>query len=147
VARSLALCLAALALLAGGCGGDSKEDYENDFREAGERLEKQYGDLEELFSGAGNDPAKLADALDRSADAFDDAADELEDIEPPDDAKDPHEKLIEGARELADDFRSAAGQRDDLEALARTVQSSEGLPKISEAIEELKDKGYETGEE
>jgi hypothetical protein len=140
----LALCLAALALLAGGCGdGVSKEDYQNDIEAAGNRLEKEYGDISNIFQGVGNDPNKLAAALEKSARVFDGAATELEDIEPPDDAKDAHEKLTDGAKTLARDFRSAAKEKDDLAALATKVQASDGLQKLNEATEELKDKGYE----
>ena len=145
--RPLAICLAALALLAAGCGGTSKEDYEDEVDQIGETLDEQFTEIGRDIQESGN--LKLAaDEVAKGAEVLDDAAAELDDIDPPDDAEEAHVKVVDGVRLLADDFRAAsrAAAANDAEKVLELfgdIESSEGFRKILEAREDLEAAGYD----
>jgi hypothetical protein len=143
--RTLALFLAALALLGAGCGDDSKDTYSSDLRDVGQKLQdSSVGD--ELQSV--KTPQELAAALNKAAGLLDDAAAELEDLEPPDDAANAHKKLTEGAHETADAFRQVAakaesGNAQDVLSSISELTSSGGAAKLEAGLKELESKGYD----
>ena len=147
--RLLALCLAAVALVAAGCGGDDKGDYTNDVREIAQELDESSAgaDLRNV-----NSTKELADALRRAADLLDEAAGDLEDLDPPDEVSDAHGKLTDGARETADAFRRVAdqaegGSQEQVLASLNELLTSGGAKKLEQALTELEDKGYNVRDE
>jgi uncharacterized phage infection (PIP) family protein YhgE len=165
--KRLSLLVLAIALLAGvsACGGGdelSKDDYTAELEGSQSALVESLGtlaasaqatpdvssvaDLEEFFG-------QLADQVEASVTALEEAADELDDVEPPGDAAEAHDKLVEGIRLLADDFGELAdvinsGDFDEIQDVAATfqqIETSEAGRLIQEAIDELQEKGYELG--
>jgi hypothetical protein len=143
---AIAIGLATVALVAAGCGGTSKEDYEKEIDGIGQTLDEQFTDIGRDIQSSGS-LENAADDVEKGADALDDAAADLEDIDPPDDAEEAHAKIVAGVRSLADDFREAAraaGANDAQKVLDLfgNIEASEGFKKIQEARAELKDAGY-----
>jgi uncharacterized phage infection (PIP) family protein YhgE len=165
--KRLSLLVLAIALLAGAsaCGGGdelSKDDYTAELEGSQSALVESLGtlaasaqatpdvssvaDLEEFFG-------QLADQVEASVTALEEAADELDDVEPPGDAAEAHDKLVEGIGLLADDFGELAdvidsGDFDEIQDVAATfqqIETSEAGRLIQEAIDELQEKGYELG--
>lgn len=144
--RALALAASVLALFAAGCGGDDKEDYVAEFNKVGTTLEKTLTSLGTDLTGS-TDPKQIASKLEEGAKALESAASDLDEIEPPDDAKQAHEKIVSGVNDLANTFEKGASEakKGDLTKLVDTfssIQGSGGAAKIQEAQKELRDKGY-----
>jgi hypothetical protein len=150
--RSLIVLSILLALIAAGCGGGggaatSKDDYGKQLAQAGQTLQKTFADISDQ-TGSGTSAKQIGDRLDRGAAALDDAAKKFGAIEPPSDAKSAHQKLVDGLNELAGVFRqgAAAARKNDTASLTKSLQglsTSAGVKKITEAQQELKDKGIQ----
>lgn len=90
------------ALLMGGCGSVSKQEYGKELRSTMGDLESSYGDaIGQAGGGRGGatptDPAKLGTAQL----ALRDAATRLDEIDPPNDLRDEHRELVAGVRDMA----------------------------------------------
>lgn len=148
--RVLTLCLAALALLAAGCGGDdgsNKEDYEKEVRAVGATLERTFGELGSSISGSGS-TEQAATKLEEGAASLDKAAADFRDIEPPSEIEASHDKIVSGLEGLADEFRKGAkaAEGGDLEKLlefAQGLQSSDAVRQVTEAGNDIESKGYD----
>jgi hypothetical protein len=167
--RRLLLLWLGLALLGAtaACGGGgeqlSKEEYAAKLDESRDTLVESFGALAASAQGGNPDISSaadlqeflggLSDDVEESVAALDSAADELADVEPPADAADAHDKLVQGIRLLADDFGKLvdaldAGELDEIQDISATLQeieTSEAGRLIQEAIDELRDKGYDLG--
>jgi hypothetical protein len=149
MSRLLAVCLAAAALVAAGCGGSSSDDYQNDVREIGQKL--QDSSVGEELRNV-ESPQQLGEALRKAADLLDEAAADLEDLEPPDDAAAAHRKVTEGARETGEVFRTVADQAEGgnaqevLSSLGQLTGKG-GAKKLEEGLTELEEKGYDVRDE
>ena len=148
--RSLALGLAVVALIAVGCGGTSKEDYEGEIDRVGETLDEQFTEIGRDIQASGS-LENAAGEVRKGADVLDEAVADLEGIDPPDDAEDAHTKIVDGVAALADDFREAARAASANDAprvieLFGDLESSEGFKKILAARQDLKDAGYDVEE-
>ena len=147
--RWLVVPLAGLSLLAGGCGGTSKEDYEDEVERLSETLGEQGERTGQRIQRSGSLTRGAPIILD-AARAIDDAAAEFEDVEPPEDAEAEHRQIVQGTRALARDFReagaaaSADNPRPILE-LFRDLATSAGSKQIAAALRRLDRKGYEVG--
>jgi hypothetical protein len=145
--RLCAVVLAATALLGVGCGGTSKEDYEEEIDDIGQTLDEQFTQIGRDIQSSGG-LRNAAPDVEKGANALDDAVGDLEEVDPPDDAESAHEKIIEGVGLLADDFRAAAqaaGENDARRVLRLfgDIQSTEGFQRIVEARDELREAGYD----
>jgi uncharacterized protein YukE len=150
--RRVLLVLAALiALVVAGCGGGSsdkgpsKEEYGKQIQQAGQTLQKTFADISDQ-TGSATSSAQIGDRLDKGATALDQAAKKFGDITPPPEAKPAHQKLVDGLEELAGVFRKGAdaARKNDSASLTKQLQgltTSDGVKKITEAQQELKDKG------
>ena len=150
LSRPAAAMLAVLALVAAGCGGTSKEEYEEQIDEIGTELDRQFTGIGREIQGSGS-LRKAAPEVDNGAEALDEAADDLEDVEPPDDAQAAHNKIVAGIRTLANDFRKAAraAASNDTKALLElfgNIGASKGARTIAEARKDLEDAGYDVAE-
>jgi hypothetical protein len=147
VLRWLVLPLAGLALLAAGCGGTSKEDYEREVEELSELLAEQGERMGRRFQRSGGLAEGAPIVLD-AAEAIETAARDFEDVEPPDDAESEHRQIVSGTDRLARDFREAAeaasaeNPRPILE-LFRELATSTGSKRLEAALRRLENKGYD----
>ena len=147
-----AVALVAAGLAAGCGGGDdrlSQGEYEDRVADVGTNLEQSFDDLSGTFDEG--DGASLDDAADQIGQIQEDMrqrADELDDVEPPEDVQEAHDKLVEGLQGFADDldeFRQAVDEGDvqAIQQFATEFQQSDAAKKIQEAGEELEKKGYD----
>ena len=148
--RSLALGLAVVTLIAAGCGGTSKEDYEEEIDGVSETLDEQFTEIGRDIQESGS-LENAAGEVRKGAVVLDEAAADLEGIDPPDDAEEAHAKIVDGVAALADDFREAARAARANDAprvieLFGDLESSEGFKKILAARQDLKDAGYDVEE-
>jgi hypothetical protein len=153
--RSLVLlgALLAVGLIGTACGGDdrlTKEQYEQEVSDIGDRFQDT---TQEVFNDPSlQNPSDLDEAgatIREGADLFRDAADEFDGLNPPANAEDAHDQLVEGIREFADDLDDAAQSFEDgnLNAMQEIGQkftegSLDSMRKIQDAIEELQRLGY-----
>jgi hypothetical protein len=94
--RLPALCLAALALLGAGCGESEREKYEGEMDEIGQRLERELTQVgRDIQSSGGLELA--APEIEKGADLLDRTARELAELEPPEDARRPHARIVSGS--------------------------------------------------
>ena len=107
--RGLACGVVLVAVVAGGCGGSERVEYERDLSKVGRVVDDSLAELP-------TDDAETIgpDEVARIADDLREAADQLDDIDPPDDAQRAQERLGRGLRgvattfdDLADDLRTA----------------------------------------
>jgi hypothetical protein len=148
--RVLTLSLAALALLAAGCGGDdgsSKEDYEREVQAVGDTLQRTFGELGSSISGSGS-TEQAATKLEEGAASLDKAAADFRDIEPPSDIEDSHNQIVSGLQALADEFRKGAqaaegGDLQELLQFAQGLQGSDAVRQVTEAGNDIESKGYD----
>ncbi|HEX2044627.1 MAG TPA: hypothetical protein VHF23_03240 [Gaiellaceae bacterium] len=154
--------LAALALSAPACGGEEEPPEPPEAEPAPragyvETLAQAFDPVLEA-TGALADASTL-DELEESLEDVEDAAragvGELEAAEPPDDAAGAHEQLVAGlglVAEQAADARAAisAARAGDLSELPELLETGtalglEGLEQIREALDELRERGFDVG--
>lgn len=148
--RVLTLSLAALALLAAGCGGDdgsSKEDYEREVQTVGDTLQRTFGELGSSISGSGS-TEQAATKLEEGAASLDKAAADFRDIDPPTEIEDSHNQIVSGLEALADEFRKGAqaaegGDLQELLQFAQGLQGSDAVRQVTEAGNDIESKGYD----
>ena len=150
MSRILAISLAAVALLAAGCGGSDKEDYEQEIDQVGQTLDEQFTEIGRDIQASGG-LKRAAPEVEKGAEALDEAVADLKEIDPPGDAKSAHEKIVQGVGLLADDFREAgqaagANNAPRVLRLFGSIESSEGFRMIVEARDELREAGYDVEE-
>jgi len=98
--------LLATALVAAGCGGSDRADYEQELAKVGDVVEQALDRLPEDQA-----EALTAENVRALAEELDDAASELADLDPPKDAASAHKSLHSGLRGVASSFDQLA---DDL---------------------------------
>lgn len=142
--RVAALALA-LALPAGGCGGE--DDGANEFREgynaAVERLsEVNTGVQDSGRNLAGKSGAEISREFGRIADIAAQTRERLDGLDPPEDADDEFERLLAALDQGVRDIRSAAeaARREDRERFAEAAEAlAESGQEINRAESALKD--------
>ena len=160
VTASLAAC--------GGGGGDalSKEAYEDKVAGVGSTLAAAFEELAveaDALAGdevaSGDDLRELTEQLSTlvgdAADSVGAAAEDLDGVTPPEDAQAANDQLVEGLQALLEDVDAVQGALDegdfasvlDLAPRLQEIAGSEAGLAISNAIEELRAKGYEVDPE
>jgi hypothetical protein len=152
--------LAAAGCGGGGGGGDrlSKEEYAQRVASTGDTIESSFAKLgNEASSLSAGDASSLDELLDKlakvvreSAASLRSSAEDLEGINPPEDAEQAHDKLVQGLSLLAEDIDELAdavegGQLQEIQELGtrlENITTSEAGRLLEEATEELKEKGY-----
>jgi uncharacterized protein YukE len=147
--RLLTLVAVLVAVVAAGCGGStdssSREAYGKSLAKASATLQKTFADIAGQ-STTSRSSKQVGDRLERGAKALDEAANRFAEIKPPAEVKDAHRKLVDGLHELAAVFRKSAdaARRNDTKSLTAALQglaNSDGVKKITEAQQQLKDAG------
>jgi hypothetical protein len=144
---ALATVLAAASLATvPGCGGEerlSREDFSARIQSIGERGGELWGRLAQRAQNLEPDqplPADVKQALTDLVDFQEQAVEELEALNPPEDAEEPVEMLVEALRERTETIEQA------IEAGRFTQQKSDQLTqsgeKIDEAFEQLRKEGF-----
>jgi outer membrane murein-binding lipoprotein Lpp len=149
--RAAALAAVAGILLAG-CGSQkheplSKPAYERELRAA---IGVLNSDLTKLGPAAEAAPKQVAGRIEQIQEAIRGAADRLDKVEPPADIRDAHEQLVDGLRELADEFdesREAAekGNAEELREAQESLERTASARKLRRAIGRIQDAGYDVG--
>jgi hypothetical protein len=146
----IAIMLAAAALGAvAGCGGDDDEELSRE--EFSEQLQSIIEEPSAAFGRLAQEGARLkpADVLPEELKAeigavgetMREAADELEELDPPEDAEEQTQQLIDAIRERAEAFEQVAGEADiTLREFAPTLRESGG--RVDQALEALRQLGY-----
>jgi hypothetical protein len=147
--RASAVGLAALSLVAAGCGSDTKA--KNDYVDAVNKAQTEFADnIQKVGSStpSGSDPAAGAkQTFTALGAAIDKVIADLKAVEPPDDVKDLHNKLISQLNDFGgqiDQAASALGSG-DLKAIAaaqaKFAQSASSLgTEISKTISDINTK-------
>jgi hypothetical protein len=147
--RLLLAALAAVVLIAAGCGGSdtlSKSDYQKQFNAAAAKFTTR---AKALKNPADNAPAsERAAAGDKAAAAIGDLADDLEGLHPPAEVAQAHKDLTAAFRESSDLTKQAAqklraGDEKGLQKVADKLRADSPKQKqAAKAIQTLKAKGY-----
>ncbi|MET0601523.1 MAG: hypothetical protein ABW167_05990 [Baekduia sp.] len=150
--RALVGLLAVLAVVVfAGCGGDdgggkasAKQVYAKQLADAGKPLQEAFADADQ--SGANVSSAQIIGHLGEQAVTVQDTVKKMQEIKPPAGLEATHRKLIDGLQQLAGSFRKGAeaARRKDTKSLAaalRTLPTSTGVKKLTEASAELKQQG------
>jgi hypothetical protein len=145
--RALVGLFAVLTIVVAGCGGDdgggkpsAKQVYAQQLAGATGTLQKAFADTDQV--GANVSSAQIIKHREAQAAAIEDTVEKLRKVRPPAALTATHRKLTEGLQELAASFRSAGGK--DTKSLAkalRTLQTSTGVKKLTEASAKLKAEG------
>jgi hypothetical protein len=141
----IAVLALAVGLALAGCGED--EDAANEFREgynaAVERLNQVNSNIQESGEGLASRPGgEIAREFDRIAQTADRTRANLAELEPPEDAQEEFDRLLEAIQGGVDDIRAvadAARQENPERFQEATVELSESGQEISQAENELKD--------
>jgi len=146
---TIAIMLAAGALGAlAGCGDDDERLSREEFSE---QLQSIIGEPSSAFARLAQKGAKLrpADVLSEEFKAqigavgktMREAADELEELNPPEDAEEQTQELIDAIEERADAFEQTAGEENiTLREFAPTLRASG--EKVDRALEAMRRSGY-----
>ena len=124
--RAAVICLAGLALVATGCGSDTKS--KNDYVKAVNKAQTDFADnVQKVGSSApagGDAASKAKQTFSALSVAIDKVVADLKAVEPPDKVKDLHNQLISEMNEFGSQVKAAAGSLDanDPQAIA-TAQS------------------------
>jgi hypothetical protein len=149
--RTFVGLFAVAAIVVAGCGGDdgdgkasAKEVYAQQLAEAGKPLQQAFSDADQ--AGANITSAQIIGHLDEQAATVEDTVAKMEAIKPPAGLASTHRKLVAGLRQLAGTFRKGAeaARRKDTKSLTtalRTLPTSTGVKKLTEASAELKKQG------
>jgi hypothetical protein len=151
--RALVVVVAVLAVVfVAGCGGDdgggrtasAKQVYAQQLAAASKPLQQAFSDADQ--AGANVSSTQIVGHLDEQAATVEDTVKKMEAIKPPAGLASTHRKLVDGLRQLAGSFRKGAeaARRKDTKSLAtalRTLPTSTGVKKLTEASAELKAKG------
>ena len=147
--------LAALALVAGGCGGGknagaapvSKNQYEA-------RIQKDGQDVRNVFKPLSTPPSsldQLAKSIKKGQDKLRQVAADLDSVSPPDEVAHDNDVLVAGLRKLADQLDplrrgAAAGDAKAVQKAVNALQGSKSLHEAQKATADMKKKGYNIGE-
>jgi len=132
-----------IAALVAGCGDTAdKNEYVTKVNDAQAALTTSMAKI-----NPAGDPASIASELEEGAQAIDKTATDFKAIEPPDDAKGAHDKMVKGLSSLAQTFRdaAAAAKAKDTEKMVQLlsgIQTSEGAKQLEAAQKELTENGY-----
>ena len=141
--RVAAICLAALSLVAAGCGGDTKKN--NDYVDAVNKAQTDLvSNVQKVGSGSttsGSDPAAAAKkTFDDLTGAIDKFISDLKGVTPPDEVKTLHNDLISEVTQVEDEVKSAGSSLDSKNP--QTIITA--MSKLSTSVSDLETKMSKT---
>jgi hypothetical protein len=140
--RIIGLAIVVAALVAG-CGSTAdKNEYVTSVNNAQAALTTELSKI-----NPAGDPGQIATELEDGAKAIEKSAADFKAIEPPDDAKGAHDKIVKGLNGLATTFREAAeaAKAKDTQKMVELlsgIQTSAGAKELEAAQKELTENGY-----
>lgn len=149
--RTRVLVVALLALVVGlaGCGSSPREVTKAEYQKELERVGKAATDAGSEL-GRSIDIATFNGNLDKFQDVLRDAAGDLDGLKPPPDIQETNELLADSFRGLADELEPVKEARRESITKARdalaTVGRSQAVKDGRRAIQEFKQKGYDTSQ-
>jgi hypothetical protein len=136
------ICLAALSLVAAGCGGDTKKN--NDYVDSVNKAQTDLvNNVQKLGSASttGGDPATAAKkTFSDLTGAIDKFISDLKGVEPPSDVKDLHNTLISEVTQVEDEVKRAGSSLDSKNP--QTIITA--MSKLSTAVSDLETKMSKT---
>ncbi len=107
-------------------------------------------ELTKLGPAAETAPREVAGRIERVQDELRNAAERLDEVEPPAEIRDPHDRLVAGLRELADDLDESreAAEKNDPEELREAQEEPDravSARKLRRALGGMQDAGYDLG--
>jgi hypothetical protein len=143
-------CAVALSGLFAACdddGGSGELTLEEYFERVGELDDEQSqasDDLDAELNGLGEDadPDDLADSFAEQIDLLEDFAGDLDDIEPPAEVEDAHERVVAGLRAAGEEFEALVDRFRDADSIEEAFNSFDDsdfteLERATEACREL----------
>ena len=132
------------ALVGAGCGEDETEKYRDDFNEAAETFESELKEASATMRAAGQAKSReqYGQGVEQLQSAGGDFQEKLEDLDPPDEAKDEQDDLDEAIDEFSDSVGSinAAVQADDEDAIrAQASVVQENGKAVDDAIKDVRE--------
>jgi methyl-accepting chemotaxis protein len=141
----LATLMLSLGLLlpAAGCGDDEADQFREDYNAAVDKLSEINSDIGAAAGGAaGQTNSEIAAQFEEIADTAEQTRTDLADLDPPDDAKDEFDDLLNALESGVADLRAVAGavKANDTEATQEAVEDlTQSGDEISKAEDALKD--------
>ena len=148
--------LLGVVVMAGCGGGDggageplSKEDYEQQMQALQADLGASADELQQAFSDP-QDVEAMSEGLNDAAGLLDEASSSLDDISPPEEVADAHQKMVDASaaaaarlREFADTVANASLA--ELQETLAEFQNIEEFSELDAAVREIQAKGYDIG--
>jgi len=104
-----AAAVVALSFAAAACGSSEDNDFKEDYNAAVKPLTELNDDIGSSIGGAsGKSNEKIAGEFENLADKAQQTRDNLAELDPPEDAKEEFDKLLDALKEGADDLSSVA---------------------------------------
>ncbi|MET0937706.1 MAG: hypothetical protein ABWY51_00600 [Gaiellaceae bacterium] len=155
-ASVLLACLLGVVVMSGCGGGDggageplSKEDYEQQMQALQADLGASADELQQAFSDP-QDVEAMSEGLNDAAGLLDEASSSLDDISPPEEVADAHQKMVDASaaaavklREFADTVANASLA--ELQESLGEFQNIAEFAELQSAVTEIQAKGYSIG--
>lgn len=112
-------------LVASACGTDPDADARRAYLDEASRLTRQLALSSDALQSASTTPEAMVGAADQHAGRIADVAADLDDLEPPPDLKQEHERLVRAMEQMAEaaEAMGDAGRAIDVDAKRRAVDS------------------------
>lgn len=158
--RITTIALAALVLVAAlaavGCGGDgggalSQEEYQQRLDQASTDLQEASSDLGsnlgDVIGGNEDAGSAAADSLGQVTEQLRQTAGELEDVDPPENAEQANEELVNALRAYAEDLDELrepleSGNLSDIQKRLGELEQLDSVEDLQQAAQNLQEAGY-----
>jgi hypothetical protein len=153
VARALLVALVVLTGVSAGCGGGdalSKEEYQQELSQAATDLSEASQALAKELSNASIGEGSFKDAADEMGairDQLDQTADDLGGVDPPEDAEDAHNRLVDSLHAYSDDLEEIQGKLEsgsdaEITESLSGLQNLDSVKDLQKAGADLEELGY-----
>jgi septal ring factor EnvC (AmiA/AmiB activator) len=151
--RALLVAIVALAGVSAGCGGGdalSKQEYQQELSQAATDLSEASQTLGRELSNAAIGEGSFDEAADEMAairEQLDQTADDLDGLDPPDDAEDAHNRLVDSLHAYSDDLEEIQGKLEsgsdaEITESLRGLQNLDSVKDLQQAGADLEELGY-----
>jgi uncharacterized protein YukE len=141
VKRRLATPVIALCLALAACGGDSEEDFKDEYRPLNDQVAKLDRDMRSALSGVrSKSDTAIEEQFGQFAKRAGDLQQEVDELEPPDDARGEQSDLTDAlgdVQEALEDIERAADENDAAAARSAAIQLVTSIGEMRSAREGL----------